>query len=79
MSSMHLLHCYMYKEHMVAKTFLFTTFGIKNGAYHFFNKPSHEIVVMRLCVFFALTCIAQGQHACKLTNLLLFQIFGIDW
>ena len=50
-SSMHLLHCYMYEEGMVAKTFLFAVFGIKNGAYHFFNKSFRELVVVRLCVF----------------------------
>ena len=73
---MRLLHCYMYEERMVAKTFPYTIFGIKNGAYHFFNKPCQEIVVVKVCVFYGSTCEAQGQHACKLTNLLLFQIFG---
>ena len=38
-SSMHLLLCYMYEQRMVARTFPFTIFGMKNGAYHFFNKP----------------------------------------
>ena len=72
-----LLYERMYEERMVAKTFPFTIFGIKNGAYHFFNKLCRGIVVVRLCVFYALTCAAQGQHACKLTNLLLSGIFGI--
>ena len=56
----------------------FYNFGIKNGTYHFFNKPCREIVVVRLCVFYVSTCVAQGQHACKLTNSLLSRIFGID-
>ena len=77
MSSMRLLLCYMYEQRMVAKTFPFTIFVMKNGAYHFFNKPCQEIVVVKLCVFYGSTCVAQSQHAGKLTNLLLFQIFGI--
>ena len=56
---------------MVAKTFPFTIFGMKNGAYHFFNKSCQEIVVIKLCVFYGSTCVAQSQHAGKLTNLLL--------
>ena len=75
MGSMHLLHCYMYEERMVAKTFPFTIFEIKNGVYHFFNKPCQETVVVRLRVFYASTWIAQGQHACKLTKLLVSRIF----
>ena len=31
-SSMHLWHCYIYEERMVAKTFPSTIFGLKNGA-----------------------------------------------
>ena len=54
MSSKHLLHCYMYDERMVAQTFPLTIFGIKNGVYHFFNKLCRGIVVVRLCVFYAL-------------------------
>ena len=76
-SLMHLLHCYMYEERMVAKTFPFTVFGIKDGAYHFFNKSCRESIVVRLCVFYASTCVARDQHACKLTNLLLSRIFEI--
>ena len=53
-------------------------FGIKNGTYDFFNKPCQEIVVVRLCDFYPSTCVTQGQHACKLTNLLLSLISGID-
>ena len=53
---------------MVAKTLPFIIFGIKNGAYHFFNKPCQEIIVVKLCVFYGSTCVAQSQHACKLTN-----------
>ena len=65
---------------MVAKTFPFTFFGIKNGAYHFFSKHKQrqEIVVVRSNVFYTLTSVAQGQAACKLTNLLLSGIFGTD-
>ena len=62
---------------MVAKTSPFTIFGVKNGEYHFFNKPCQEIVVIKLSVFYGSTCVAKSQHAGKLTNLLLFQIFGI--
>ena len=40
---------------MVAKTFPFTIFEMKNGAYHFFNKPCQEIVVVKLCVFYGQT------------------------
>ena len=69
-SSMRLLLCYMY-EQLVAKTFPFTIFGMKDGAYHLFNKPCQEIVVLKLCIFYGSTCEAQSQHACKLTNLLL--------
>ena len=64
------------EQRMVAKTFPFTIFVMKNGAYHFFNKPCQEIVV-KLYVFYGSTCVAQSQHAGKLTNLLLFQIFGL--
>ena len=59
------------------KNFPFTIFGIKNKAHHFFNKPCREIVVVRICVFYASTCVAQGQHAYKLTNLLLSRTFEI--
>ena len=45
-SSMHLLHCYTYEERMGEKAFASTVFGIKNGAYNFFNKPCQEIVVI---------------------------------
>ena len=67
----------MYEEHVVAKTFPLTIFGKKNGVHLFFNKLCRGIVVVRLCVFYASTCVAQGQHACKQTNLLLSRIFGI--
>ena len=74
---MRLLLCYMYEERMVEKTLPCTIFGMKNGAYNFFNKPCQEIVVVKLYVFYSSTCVAQSQHAGKLTNLLLFQIFGL--
>ena len=61
------------------KNFPFTIFGIKNGACYFFNKPCRKIVVVKLCVFYGSTCVAQSQHACKLKNLLLFQTFGIGF
>ena len=76
-SSMHLFHCYMYEERIVIQTFPLTIFEIKNGAYLFFNKPCLEIVVVRLCVFYASTCVVRNQHAFKLTNLLLSWMFGI--
>ena len=59
------------------ENFPFTIFEMKNGAYHFFNKPCQEIVVVKLYVFYGSTYVAQSQHAGKPTNLLLFQIFGL--
>ena len=67
----------VYEQRMVAKTFPFTIFGMKNGVYHFFNKPCQEIVVVKLYVFYSSTCVAQSQHVGKPINLLLFQIFGL--
>ena len=61
------------EQRMVAKTFPFTIFVMKNGAYHFFNKPCQEIVVVKLYVFYGSTCVVQSQHAGKLTNLLYFR------
>ena len=61
---------------MVAKTFPFTIFGIKNGAYHFFNKPCQEIVVVKLYVFYGSTCVAQSQHAGKFA--LISDIWFVD-
>ena len=57
------------------KNFPLYNFWNEEWAYHFFNKPFQEIVVAKLCVFYGSTCVAKSQHAGKLTNLLLFQIF----
>ena len=46
---------------MVAKAFPFIIFGMKNGAYNFFNKPCQEIVVVKLCVFYGSTFVARSQ------------------